>query len=758
MTDLTLATFLPEYIGTVFGTDFPGVLVLWDKQTKKSRHFDAASVNKLIEAAVQDAPRLDLYIGNATQSADLAPGKRGGNATVAQVSAFFLDVDFTSEKNSSKNYPKDEEEALRILENLKHKPTLIQNSGGGLHVIFVLKEPIVCRTDADRKRAQGFLKAFQAEVAAHFKAHDREIDDCSDLARVYRVPLTFNHKYGEPRPVEVLNWDADARVDVADLKLAEVVTAGKSERKDYPPADHDLICKHCAWYEHLTGEGAASASEPDWTAGGSITAACLNGREIFLEYSATHPKYDQREAEHKFGHIEANVAPLRCDTISDRFGGEEFCKACKFWEKIKSPIQLGDEKRIALIEQRAIATEEGWPDQMKDGRPRASFRNAILCLLRLGVEILYDLFRLRISVSGVAVQEFAGDMNDDALAYLRKRATDAFGFDPGKVNIGDAAHTIALDNAYHPVQNYLGGLKWDGKPRLERLLTDYFGAEDTALNRAFAKAVFVAAVRRVRKPGTKFDTMLVLEGPQGSGKSSALRILAGVENFSDQNIIGLDQKVQGELLMGVWLYEVAELSGLKHTDTNDLKSFLSRDTDRFRAAYARFTTSHPRQCVFIGTTNDDTYLKDVTGNRRFWPVLTGEIDLKALERDRDQIWAEASELEKSDYSLTLPETLWKDAAEAQAKRMPRDPWLDQLEVIQELSVVNGEARVSTSTLFGPGNLNIAPGQRQDFHNKRLARVMGELGWSGPDTLRINGKAHRGYSRPAQPGTDEPPEF
>ena len=405
MAERTLSEFLPIYFNTVYGPGFSGVIVLWDKQSKNSRHFDASSVNKLIEVVAQDAPRLDLYIGNATQSADLASGKRGGNATVAQVGSIFADIDFASEKASSKNYPKDEEEALRILVDFPRKPTLIQNSGGGLHVIFVLKEPILSETDADRKRAQSILKAFQGEIAAHFRAHGREIDDCSDLARVYRVPLTYNHKYGEPRLVDVLHWDPEARVDARSLKIVDTARPGKgdeashtgevSQREEqvYPPADHDLIRAHCGWYAYQTGEGAAAASEPEWLAAGSITAACENGDAIFHDYSAKHPKYRQREAEQKFRHIEANIAPFRCDTIAERCGGEQFCKDCAFWGKIKSPVQLGDEKRVILIEQRAAAAEEGWAEQTKDGRPRASFRNAILCLIRLGAEIRYDLFR-----------------------------------------------------------------------------------------------------------------------------------------------------------------------------------------------------------------------------------------------------------------------------------------------------------------------------------------------------------------------------
>ena len=161
-------------------------------------------------------------------------------------------------------------------------------------------------------------------------------------------------------------------------------------------------------------------------------------------------------------------------------------------------------------------------------------------------------------------------------------------------------------------------------------MTTYLGAEDTPLNAAIGRIVLIAAVRRVREPGVKFDTILVLEGEQGVGKSTVIRVLAGSENFSDQDILTLDGKAQMELLEGVWLYELCELEGLSRAETSKVKAFASRSVDHGRPAYARFKETRPRQCVFVGTTNDDQYLRDMTGNRRFWPVKVDKIDLEAL--------------------------------------------------------------------------------------------------------------------------------
>jgi predicted P-loop ATPase len=169
--------------------------------------------------------------------------------------------------------------------------------------------------------------------------------------------------------------------------------------------------------------------------------------------------------------------------------------------------------------------------------------------------------------------------------------------------------------------------------------TTYLGAEPTPLNKAIGRIVLLAGVRRIRRPGSKFDTIMVLEGPQGGGKSTAIKMLAGPENFSDQELLTLDAKAQMEALEGVWILEIAELEGISRADTAKVKAFASRSDDNARPAYARFKEKRPRQTIFIGTTNDDKYLRDMTGNRRFWPVKIGQIDLEALARDRDQLWA-----------------------------------------------------------------------------------------------------------------------
>lgn len=386
----------------------------------------------------------------------------------------------------------------------------------------------------------------------------------------------------------------------------------------------------------------------------------------------------------------------------------------------------------------------GWPDVDRNGHPRSTFRNMLLAIRRLGLAGEYDQFHRRKMLGGQMLQVFQGELSDDLCLVLRNVVIERFSFDPGKDNTIEATSYICLENSFHPIRDYLDGLKWDGSPRIEAWLNKYMGADDTALNRSIARIVLVAAVRRAREPGVKFDNILVLEGIQGTGKSSALQVLAGKDNFSDNDLLSLDAKQQMEALEGIWIYEIGELSGMNKTETNRVKAFASRQVDRGRPAYGRFREDRARQVIFVGTTNDDTYLRGPTGNRRFWPVKTASIDLGALESDRDQLWAEAAQIEREGASIALPPELWGLAAIEQNARMEESPWLDVLSRVAG-EVSNGNERVSSDFIFTE-YLVIPVERRQQYQMKQVASLMTKLGWSGPKTVKFRGASLRGYTR------------
>lgn len=259
-------------------------------------------------------------------------------------------------------------------------------------------------------------------------------------------------------------------------------------------------------------------------------------------------------------------------------------------------------------------------------------------------------------------------------AYLEKFANFP------KQNVLDGLQKVADDRAYHPVRDYLDGLPaWDGIERLDTLLIDYLNAEDSEYVRQVTRKTLTAAVRRIYRPGCKFDTILVLNGPQGIGKSTLINRLGG-EWFNDSlSLTDCGTKAGPEKLQGYWLLEIGELAGMRKMDVETLRSFISRQDDVFRAAYARRTEHHKRECIFIGTTNaqEDGYLRDLQGNRRFWDVrvykdaLLDPFDIS--QEEVDQIWAEAKKRHLDGEALILRGEVAKAAEEHQRRAMESDP-------------------------------------------------------------------------------------
>lgn len=265
------------------------------------------------------------------------------------------------------------------------------------------------------------------------------------------------------------------------------------------------------------------------------------------------------------------------------------------------------------------------------------------------------------------------DNDESALFHYLE---SVYGIDsPGKVR--DALGVVMKRHRYHPVHNYLDGLVWDGIDRLDTLLIDYLGAEDSDYVRAVTRKALTAAVKRIYEPGAKFDYMLTLIGPQGVGKSYILNKLGG-EWFSD-SLTNVQGKEAYEQLQGVWIIEMGELTATRKADNEAIKHFLTKRVDSFRVAYGRQVSDFPRQCIFIGTTNDYTFLRDRTGNRRFWPVEVHENEPKLSiwkdlsKEEVDQIWAEAKEYYLAGEKLYLTGKLEEEAKKRQEQHREEMP-------------------------------------------------------------------------------------
>lgn len=289
-------------------------------------------------------------------------------------------------------------------------------------------------------------------------------------------------------------------------------------------------------------------------------------------------------------------------------------------------------------------------DKTDKGLFKSTIHNYTLILEhdpRLVGQYFYDAFRERPMVSGdlpwveLEDRETAGWSDADD-AGLRRYIEDVYGIDSA-AKLKDGVEIAMLHAIRHPVREYLESLTWDGEKRMEDLFITYLGAEDCRYTRAVTRAALIGAVARIYRPGCKHDHMLVLVGPQGCRKSTTLAKL-GKEWFSD-SLYTVAGKDAYEQIQGAWIVEMGELAATRKAEAEQIKQFMSKQTDTYRAAYARRTKDHPRQCAFFGSTNDVEFLRDYTGARRFWPVdvdntgrrMADKIDAEIV----DQIWAEA---------------------------------------------------------------------------------------------------------------------
>lgn len=320
-------------------------------------------------------------------------------------------------------------------------------------------------------------------------------------------------------------------------------------------------------------------------------------------------------------------------------------------------------------------------DMDKQGKVLATTPNIGLILRhdeRLAGKIAYDEFNTRMCVKGSTPwrkEDTVGYWRDADDAGLRIYLEQEHGI-YNRSKTDDAVHEIALENAFHPVREYLNNLEWDGTERLDKLFIDYLGAEDSELNRSVTRKAFTAGVARVFQPGIKFDYMTTLYGKQGHGKSTILAYMGG-DWFSD-SLSEVTGKGAYEALQGKWLIEMAELSATKKAEVEAIKHFISKQVDSYRVAYGRHNEDFARQCVFFGTTNNPDFLRDDTGGRRFWTLSVDKnkankpvTELKDKELVA-QIWAEAKHYYEQGEKLYLPEHLEAEMNDRQASHTEDD--------------------------------------------------------------------------------------
>ena len=380
---------------------------------------------------------------------------------------------------------------------------------------------------------------------------------------------------------------------------------------------------------------------------------------------------------HKFGGLDAKADE---DTAASQLPSfkamQEFAVQD---EQVK--IQLAKERQNLAMTEFDAAEDENWQTLLeldKTGAVKDTLTN-IANIVRHDPNlksVVFNEFKSVVDVIGLLPwKQVKPGWNDSDVANAKLYFERVYGiWSPTKFKDALLA-VVASERIYHPIKEYFSGLEWDGTERLDTLLIDYMGAEDTLYTRAVTRKTLCAAVARIYEPGVKFDSMLVLNGPQGMGKSTFYSIL-GRQWFSDSlSISDMRDKTAAEKLQGYWVLEIAEMNGIKKVDVETVKSFITRVDDKFRQAYGTVVESHPRTNIIVGSANSESgFLRDITGNRRFWPVnvnACGKYHPWELT-EVDQVWAEAIERYRAGEELYLKGEAASQAYKAQQDAMETD--------------------------------------------------------------------------------------
>jgi len=636
--------------------------------------------------------------------AEFYPNGSRKKEDVKQSKSFLLDID------QGKHY-EDTDACVQALfdffKKIELTPTYVVRSGNGAHGYLTLDKPI---PPAEWLALAENIKNLARQL-------DLQLDEpvTTDIARIIRLPYSKNVKFGNPpKTVEIIypkdpneipmthdfnelskkvlqNTQRASHKGKRLVGLGTLINFAKSRGWVPDPNQtsqeqvQSALCKidpdlsHNEWYKILF-----AIKSTGWT----------NGKEIAKNWSKKGKKFDEKgfEATWKSGRCETtnNIIPL---TLSRKENNTTRAVAANVDTLLVNDPQLANLSRYDTFSNQRVILRPfitNLPKKTKSDYPR-TWNDA-------------DTIGL--------------------LTHLQRNKIPSC----SKNHVEEAMLLSDQRNAYSSLEDYLTKLKWDGQSRIDNWLYEYLDADDFGhpeyIEEVGAKWL-ISGVARALSPGCKADYMLVLEGPQNLGKSETLRILASDQWFSDSLPRDLSSKDSMQHLLGKWICEMPELSQMRRTDIETLKAFLSRRNDKFRLPYHRNEKEFRRQCIFGGTTNDDSYLVDETGNRRFWIVNCKKIDLDRLTADREQLWAEAvHEYQKGSIWHIKDPDIIEVLHNIQELRMVQDPWSEA--IINFLRKVNPEKGITPGEVLD--ELGLDANQQHKGNAQRAGQIMRKAGW------------------------------
>ena len=419
-------------------------------------------------------------------------------------------------------------------------------------------------------------------------------------------------------------------------------------------------------------------------------------------------------------------------------------------------VHTRDDQTWTMLARKADKRAQGPSGEtiiISEGKPYATLVNAVTILENdpnwSASGLRYNAFASRVEVKGQPV-------TDEAETGIALWMARVYGLEIATSKAAEAIRYVAHRRAYHPVREVLELLVWDRKPRLHRLLDYYLGAANTDLNAELSIRWAIGAVARALKPGTKLDQVLILNGAQGVGKSTALRILGTFagrfpEWFSDSAIDFGHKDAYEAIHSGVWIWELAELASVNPRDAETVKMFLSSSQDRFRKSYARNPVVKARSVCFVGSSNQQEFLRDPTGSRRMWPVSVGAPRLEELEAAVEQLWAEAVALYRQGEIHWL-DRAWSLQLQAHSEKFQRvDPWEVALaERLPRLLATSPGRYLTVTELLQ--SLEVDIDKQHIAAAMRMGGILTRMGWTKARRTEKDGRAWRWY-----PPEVEPPE-
>ena len=562
-----------------------------------------------------------------------------------------------------------------------------------------------------------------ADVKPFFRYYDAPFLCASDILSEY------------PDWTDISYWPMSSREKEIHRKTAE--------KQQSPLEKKNIVGLFCRTYtitqaiEKFLPDVYAPTSKPDrYTYTGGSTAAGLVVYDDTFAYSnhSTDPASMQDcnafdlVRIHKFGHLDKDNPEQAGTKLPSYKAMAQFAS-----EDPGVRSQQSEESRQQAAEDFAPMQEgEDWRQRLtrdKNGQVVADATNALLIMTF--DENLKGIRRNemsgRLEAEGLPwdrPDKYWRDVDDDQL-YMWIAKEHKVQFPDNK--FFKALNTAADNRSFHPIKEYLAGLpEWDGVERAEKLLIDYLGAPDNVYTREVTRKTLTAAIARIYEPGIKFDYVLVLVGPQGKGKSTLFNRLAG-EWFSDAlTLTDMKDKTGAELVQDHWIMELGEMTGMKKADVESVKSFVSRQIDTYRPAYGRVVENHPRQCIIVGSTNaEQGFLRDVTGNRRFWPVnISGKGQHRAWDLTPElvaQIWAEVKMNYEIGEDLFLTGEAERIAADAQREAMETDERQGIVEEYLEKLLPDGWEKMDLDKrmLFLHGEEGVGVNKRQTVTNAEI---------------------------------------